>query len=160
MSPYRQPAVIVNWACSVAVASPPTHTSNEAGSRTWRPNCLVPGRVWAEPHQTRLFCGNGRAVSAFRQAWRGGILAGCVRVTWLDDAGLVGKDDRPDPVAQAELGEQVAHMRFHGGFAYDEVGGDLGVGEAAGEPQQDVVFPRGQRCQLGRGGPGVGRRGG
>ena len=51
-------------------------------------------------------------------------------------------------------------MRFHGGFADDEVGGDLGVGEAAGEPQQDVVFPGGQRCQLGRGGPGVGRRAG
>jgi hypothetical protein len=51
-------------------------------------------------------------------------------------------------------------MRFHGGFADDEVGGDLGVGEAAGEPQQGVVFPGGQRRQPGRGGPGVGRRAG
>src|SRR5450755_994742 len=39
-----------------------------------------------------------------------GMLAGRVRFAWLDDAGLVGKDHRLDPVAQAELGEQVAHV--------------------------------------------------
>jgi hypothetical protein len=37
-------------------------------------------------------------------------LAGRVRFAWLDDTGLVGKDHRLDPVAQAELGEQVAHV--------------------------------------------------
>jgi hypothetical protein len=79
-----------------------------------------------------------------------GTLAGRVRFARLDDAGLVGQDDGLDPVAQAELGEQVADVGFHGGVADEEVGGDLGVGEAAGEPQQDVVFPGGQRCQPGR----------
>ena len=44
------------------------------------------------------------------QAWGGGMLAACVRFTWLDDAGLVGQDDGLDPVAQVELGEQVAHV--------------------------------------------------
>jgi hypothetical protein len=38
------------------------------------------------------------------------MLAGRVRFAWLDDAGLVGKDHRLDPVAQAELGEQVAYV--------------------------------------------------
>ena len=37
MSPYRQPAVMVNWACSVAVASPPTHTLNVLASVTQQP---------------------------------------------------------------------------------------------------------------------------
>jgi len=60
-------------------------------------------------------------------------LAGCIGFAWLDDPGFVGQDDGLDPVAQAELGEQVADVGFHGRFADDEVGGDLGVGEAAGE---------------------------
>ncbi len=88
------------------------------------------------------------------------MLAGRAGFAWLDDAGLVGQDDGLDPVAQAELGQQVAHVRFDGGLADDEVGGYLGVGEAAGEPQQDVVFPGGQRGQPGRCGPRVGGRAG
>ena len=39
----------------------------------------------------------------------GACLAGA-GFAWLDDAGLVGQDDGLDPVAQAELGEQVAHV--------------------------------------------------
>jgi hypothetical protein len=86
------------------------------------------------------------------------MLAGRIGFAWLDDAGFVGQDDGLDPVAQAELGEQVAHVRFDGGLTDDEVGGDLGVGEAAGEAQRDAAFPGGQRCQPGRCGLGV-RRG-
>ena len=39
-----------------------------------------------------------------------GMLAGRAGLAWLDDAGLVGQDDGLDPVAQAELGEQVSHV--------------------------------------------------
>jgi hypothetical protein len=46
-------------------------------------------------------------------------------------------------------------VRFHRGFADDQVGGYLDVGQAAGQAEQDVPFPGGQRFQPGR----AGRRG-
>ena len=70
-------------------------------------------------------------------------------LTRLHDAGLVGQDHGLHPVAQPELGEQVPDVRLHGRLADDQVGGYLRVGQAAGEPQQDVALPDGQRCQPG-----------
>jgi hypothetical protein len=57
--------------------------------------------------------GPGLMVGLHGQAGAGmsrGMLAGRAGFAWLDDAGLVGQDDGLDPVAQAELGEQVAHV--------------------------------------------------
>jgi hypothetical protein len=39
-----------------------------------------------------------------------GMLAGRAGLARLDYAGLVGQDDGLDPVAQAELGEQISHV--------------------------------------------------
>ena len=55
------------------------------------------------------------------------------RAARLDQAGLVGEDHRLDPVAQAELGQDPADMRLHGGLGDEQPAGDLGVGQAAGD---------------------------
>ena len=45
-----------------------------------------------------------------------------------DQPGLVGEDDRLDPVAEAELAEQAGDVAFDGGFADEQPLGEFGVG--------------------------------
>jgi len=53
-------------------------------------------------------------------------------VSGLDEAGLVGVDDRVHAVAYAELPQHVRDVRFGGRVAYHECLGDLGVRLSAG----------------------------
>src|ERR1035437_5824168 len=80
---------------------------------------------------------------------RCGTLADRVRLSRLNDAGFVGQDHGLDPVPEPELGQQVADVGLHGRLADHQVGGYLRVGQAAGQPQQDVALPAGQRGQPG-----------
>jgi hypothetical protein len=64
-----------------------------------------------------------------------------------DKAGLVG-DDRLHAVAEAELGEDARDVGFHCRFGDHQFGGDLGVGESAGDELQDFEFTPGQDRQL------------
>jgi hypothetical protein len=50
-----------------------------------------------------------------------------VVVSGLDEPALVGEDHHLDTVAQAELGENARHMRFHRGGSDEELLGDLSV---------------------------------
>src|SRR4051794_4631499 len=73
------------------------------------------------------------------------------------EAGLVGVDDGLGSVAEVELGEEVGDVGLDGRFADDELGGDLGVGVAAGDEFEHLELARGQFLQAG--GVGVGHRG-
>jgi hypothetical protein len=53
-----------------------------------------------------------------------------------------------DAVAQAEFREYSPDVRFDGGVGYDELLGDLGVGETAGDEFEDVEFAGGQVVAL------------
>ena len=61
-------------------------------------------------------------------------LAVRVRGSRPDDAGLIGQDHGLDPVAEPELGQQVPDVRLHRGFADEQVGSYLRVGEPAVMP--------------------------
>ena len=52
----------------------------------------------------------------------------CGRRPGGDQPGLVGEDDRLDPVAEAELAEQAGDVAFDGGFADEQALGEFGVG--------------------------------
>ena len=67
-------------------------------------------------------------------------------------ADLVGQDHGLHPVAQAELGEDVADVGLHGRLADDELGGDLAVGQPARHQLEHVALARRQDLQ------GVARR--
>ena len=54
-------------------------------------------------------------------------------------AGLVGEDDRLDPVAQAELGQDPGDVGLHRRLAEGELGGEFGVAQAAGQQAQDLA---------------------
>ena len=49
-----------------------------------------------------------------------------------DEAGFVGEYDGLHSVAQPEFHQHTTNVGFHGGFAEDEVSGDLGVGPTLG----------------------------
>ncbi len=52
----------------------------------------------------------------------------------FDETGFVGEDDGLHAVAQVEFLEDASDVGFHGSVADDELGGDLGVREAARDP--------------------------
>ncbi len=52
----------------------------------------------------------------------------------------VGVDHRGDPVTGAELLQHVRDVRLHGRLAEVELGGDLGIGEAARDRVEDLAF--------------------
>ena len=62
----------------------------------------------------------------------------------LDQPVLVGVDHGLHPVPEAELAEQVGHVALGCGLGDHERGGDLGVGEAAGDQLQDLALPLGE----------------
>jgi hypothetical protein len=72
---------------------------------------------------------------------------------WLDEAGLVGGDYCLDAVTHSELGQDPGHVGAHGGFADHQGGGDLGVGQPAGDQPQYLDLPRGQFPERARAGP-------
>jgi hypothetical protein len=77
----------------------------------------------------------------------------------VDEAGLVRVDHRLDAVAQSELGEHPPEVSLHRRFGGEEPLGDLGVGKAARELDQDLPLPGGELAELGAGlvcGLGVG----
>jgi hypothetical protein len=55
-----------------------------------------------------------------------------------------------DPVSQAQLGEDVAHVRLDRGVADDELAGDLGVGAPGGQQAQHLDLARAEVIELGR----------
>ena len=65
---------------------------------------------------------------------------------------LVRQDDRLDPVAQLELGEDPADVGLHRRLRDVHPGGDLGVGEPLRHQQQHLPLPLGELGQPGIGG--------
>jgi hypothetical protein len=49
-----------------------------------------------------------------------------------------------DPVAQRKLSENASDVGFDGCLGYEQVGGDLGVGAAAGDQAQDADLAFGE----------------
>jgi hypothetical protein len=70
---------------------------------------------------------------------------------WLNDTGVVGGDDGLDPVANAELGQEIRDVRLHGGLAFTV--GATKVGTALRESSVDPLSFRYQAgdVELGEG---------
>src|SRR5262245_2717760 len=66
----------------------------------------------------------------------------------LDEAGLVGEHDGLDPVAEAELLEDVGDVGLDGCLADEELLPDLVVGQAAGDEPQNIPLARGEFVEL------------
>ena len=60
---------------------------------------------------------------------------------------LVGEDHRVDAVAQAELHEDVAHVRLDGVLGDHELGRDLGVRQAPGKQAERVALAGGEAVE-------------
>ena len=75
------------------------------------------------------------------------------------DPGLVGQDDRLDAVAQAELHQHAGDVGLDGGLGDDQLRGDLGVRQAAGDELEDLELAGGQlveaRAAAAGGGPAL-----
>ena len=56
----------------------------------------------------------------------------------VDETDLVGVDDGLYPIAQPELGEDAPEVGLYRRLGDEEVFGDLGVGVAAGDLDQDL----------------------
>ena len=69
-----------------------------------------------------------------------------------DETELVGQDHRLHPVAQVQLGEHVVDVGLHRRLPHVQVGGDLSVGPALGQPDEDLEFALGELVETG-GGP-------
>jgi len=89
-----------------------------------------------------------RDAKDLRRPWAGAGFAGRSRVPRDCQAGLVGQDDGLDPVAELELGQEPGDVGLDGGVAEGELGGDLGVAQAAGQQPQHVEFAGGEVGQL------------
>jgi hypothetical protein len=61
---------------------------------------------------------------------------------------LVGKHYRLDPVAQAELLQDVRDVRLHGRLADGELAADLRIGQADRDQPQDLAFSPRQRAKF------------
>lgn len=94
----------------------------------------------------------GRPTAPARPGTRG---ASCSRDRGLgrhvlagpDETGFVGEHHRLDAITQVELFEDACDVRLRGVLADDELGGDLGIGETAGDEPQDLAFPW---CEVGQ----------
>src|SRR3984957_21338178 len=65
-------------------------------------------------------------------------------VTWDHDSCLVGKYDSLDAVAQVKLGKYPSHVRLDRRSGDDQLLGDLGVRETAGDQSEDLELARGE----------------
>ena len=63
---------------------------------------------------------------------------------------LVGVDDGLGAVAELELLQDAGDVGLDGAIADDEPGGNLGVGESAGEELEHLKFAGGELLELGR----------
>lgn len=59
----------------------------------------------------------------------------------------MGQDHRGRAVAEAELGEDVVHVRLDGPLTEHQLVGDLGVGQAATDQGEDLALACGQDLQ-------------
>ena len=75
----------------------------------------------------------------------------------VHEAGLVRENDGLDAVAQLEFLQDVRDVGLDGPLADEELVGDLGVGQAAGEKFEDLELARGSSCSA-AGGVGRGMR--
>lgn len=67
-----------------------------------------------------------------------------------DQAALVGVHDSLHPVPQRELIQHPADVCLDRGLGQEELGGDLGVGQARGDLDEDLLFAGGERVEPGR----------
>ena len=65
--------------------------------------------------------------------------------------GLVGQHDRLDAVAEPELHEHAGDVGLDRRLGDDQLGGDLGVREAAGDELEDLELAGGELVEAGRG---------
>src|SRR3954470_1404841 len=75
------------------------------------------------------------------------------RLARCDEPALVRKHDRLDAIAQRELGEHVGDVGLNRRVTYDEVIGDLRVGQAAREQPQNVELAWRELVERGRSHP-------
>src|SRR6266540_5444769 len=73
-----------------------------------------------------------------------------VEVSGLDEPALVGEDHHLGTVAQAELGEDARHMRFHRGGPDEELLGDLAVAGPSGDRSHHLPLSVGETFQAAR----------
>ena len=76
-----------------------------------------------------------------------------------DQAVFVGQDDGLDAVTQAQFCQHPPNVGFDRGVTYDQLGGDFGVGQPAGDEGEDLAFSAGQGVQRRRCDGGVGAGG-
>ena len=76
-------------------------------------------------------------------------------MAWLDQACFVGSDDGLRAVTAAEFHQDVADIGLDSGFAEEEPFGDLAVGQAPRDLDEDLGLSRGE---VGQGGPRAFRR--
>ena len=80
---------------------------------------------------------------------------GLMVVAWVYEACFVGGDDGLGAVTAAEFEQDVADVGLDGGFAEEEPSGDLAVGQAPGDVDEDLGLSGGE---VGQGGPRAVRR--
>src|SRR5580692_1861488 len=83
--------------------------------------------------------------------------SGTAVVAGPDKAVLVRVDHGLDPVPQAELGQDAAHVRLDRGLGHEQLLGELGVGQALGHQDQHLAFAFRQFTEVRRAGRRSGR---
>jgi hypothetical protein len=66
------------------------------------------------------------------------------RLAGGDDPGFVGEDDGLDAVSQVELGQDTGDVCLYRRAGDDELVGDFGVGESAGDESEDLELAVGE----------------
>ena len=70
----------------------------------------------------------------------GGSAGSAGPVPGFDQAGLVSQDDGLHAVAQAQLAQQAVDVRLDGCLGQVQARGDLSIGQAFGDEQQDLTL--------------------
>src|SRR6266702_5276007 len=111
-------------------------------------------RWWSPPAGNLTTDAKKRApgpASAARCLIRAGLVRGkyavSMRLAGDDQAALISDDDQLGPVPGVQLGEDPGHVRLAGQRADEQPGGDLGVGQAAGDQREDLQLPCGERVR-------------
>lgn len=73
--------------------------------------------------------------------------AGGVSGTGVDEMMLVGPDDGLDTVAQSQLAQDAANMRFHGSLGQEKLVCNFGIGGAGCDRKQHVALALSKRSQ-------------
>jgi len=82
-----------------------------------------------------------------------------IRGPWPDETRFIREHRRLNPVAERELGEDAGHVGLDGPLADEELPGDLGVGQPAGNEAQDIQLALAEAAEralncIARSGPG------